>query len=333
MSVIFYNKEVLKQQTRWRYGEVKFGEEAVTIDNWEELKESKAQYVLVGIPEDVGVRANYGSPGAAKAWKKCLSALCNVQSNEFTNAKNLVILGEIDCAMEMQDAHQLTSDDPFYPTKIGSLVKEIDNKVSDTIEKIVRANKTPIIIGGGHNNSYGNLKGISLAYSKPIHCINMDAHTDFRPLEHRHSGNGFSHAYEDGFLGNYFIFGLHRNYTSASVFDRMEEFKKRVKFNLFEDLIFLEKNTLLNNFKEGQKHVVHDIFGLELDLDAIAGMGSSAMTPTGFSLEEARQFIRYFSKHKNCGYVHLCEGAPEKGLFPNQVAKALANFITDIISK
>jgi formiminoglutamase len=32
-------------------------------------------------------------------------------------------------------------------------------------------------------------------------------------LEGRHSGNGFSYAYEEGFL-KIFYFGLHENYTS-----------------------------------------------------------------------------------------------------------------------
>jgi formiminoglutamase len=46
-----------------------------------------------------------------------------------------------------------------------------------------------------------------------VNAINFDAHSD-RILEGRHSGNGFSYAYEEGFLKKYFIFGLHENYTS-----------------------------------------------------------------------------------------------------------------------
>jgi formiminoglutamase len=71
--------------------------------------------------------------------------------------------------------------------------------------------KNPII--GGHNNSYGNIKGTALAKGKPVNAINFDAHSDFRILEGRHSGNGFSYAYEEGFLKK-FYFGLHENYTS-----------------------------------------------------------------------------------------------------------------------
>ena len=89
--------------------------------------------------------------------------------------------------------------------------------MTNLIFKIVSAGKTPIVIGGGHNNAYGNIKGTSLALNKPINVINFDAHTDFRALEGRHSGNGFSYAFQEGFLNNYFIFGIHENYSSKAV--------------------------------------------------------------------------------------------------------------------
>ena len=331
MSVQFYNRETLKKYTRWRWGEEKFGEVVGVVNSWEELQESDARYVIVGIPEDIGVRANLGKPGAAKAWKACLTALCNIQSNPYTKVENAVVLGEIDCAIEMQDAKALTEDDPFYPTKIGSLVKSIDEKVTEVIAAIGKLSKTPIIIGGGHNNSYGAIRGTSLAFNGPINAINMDAHTDFRALEHRHSGNGFSYALEEGFLNTYYIFGIHRNYTSNAVFERMKEQKGKVHYSFFEDVFTSEEN-FNKALKEAKKQCGQEIFGLELDLDAISGMGSSAMTPSGFTLEEARRFISFFAPHKNCGYIHLCEGAPEYELHPGQVGKALAYLISDIIA-
>jgi formiminoglutamase len=74
-------------------------------------------------------------------------------------------------------------------------------------------------------------------------------------------------------------------------------------------------------------------FGLELDMDAIRAMGSSALSPSGFTLEEARQYLSYFSKLKNCQYIHICEAAPKHELHHNQVAKALSYLVSDVISK
>jgi formiminoglutamase len=42
-------------------------------------------------------------------------------------------------------------------------VKKIDKDVSHIIFNIIKLGKIPIIIGGGHNNAYGNIKGSALA--------------------------------------------------------------------------------------------------------------------------------------------------------------------------
>ena len=218
MSLQFYTREDLKKHTSTRQGEEKFGQAVGLVSSWKALEKTDATYVLLGIAEDVGVRANMGRAGAEKAWSSCLSALCNIQSNTYTNPSNTVILGEIDCKAEQQSASKLDIKDPNYQSKIGSLVQQIDIKVSRVIAKVISVNKIPIIIGGGHNNSYGNIKGAATALKAGINCINLDSHTDFRALEHRHSGNGFSYAMEEGYLEKYYILGLHKNYTSGAVF-------------------------------------------------------------------------------------------------------------------
>lgn len=315
-----------------RKGETKFGEKVVFTKSLEDLKNQSAKFVLLGIPEDIGVRANYGSPGTSKAWKSALGSLLNIQQNYLTNAENIILLGEIDCDTQMKQAENILKEDEHYAEKLGELVIQIDHKVSEVIKIIVEAGKFPIIIGGGHNNSYGNLKGTSQGLKKPVNCINFDAHTDFRALEHRHSGNGFSYAFEESYLNKYFIFGLHRNYTSESVFSSMEKSSARVQFSLFEDISIKQIQSFTEALKDAEKFCGDENFGIELDMDAIELMGSSAITPSGFSLTQARQFVSYFSKSKNASYLHLCEGAPVAGVSPNQVGKALAYLVSDIIS-
>src|SRR5438270_9755399 len=103
-------------------------------------------------------------------------------------------------------------------------VLKIDEEVESLIKVIVSYNKIPIVIGGGHNNAYplikGAAKGLYQAQKIPIpqiNCINLDAHTDYRPAEGRHSGNSFRYAEEDGFLLKYCIVGVHENYMPQNV--------------------------------------------------------------------------------------------------------------------
>ena len=328
-----YSEKNVASTIKERAGETKFGEKVAFVEKLEDLKNHPAKYVLLGIPEDIGVRANFGNPGTSKAWNASLGGLLNIQHNHFTDAENVILLGEIDCDTQMKQAESISKEENHYAEELGELVTQIDHKVAEVVKAIVAAGKFPIIIGGGHNNSFGNLKGTSEGLEKALNCINFDAHTDFRTLEHRHSGNGFSYAFEDGFLDKYFIFGLHRNYTSEAVFNSIEKNSKRVKFNLFEDISVKQKLSFSEALQEAENFCCNENFGIELDLDSVEMMGSSAMTPSGFTLTEARKFVSHFSKNKNAHYLHICEGAPTTGIFPNQVGKAIAYLVSDTLAK
>lgn len=327
-----YSEKNTTRSIKKRAGETKLGEAVQFVQNLAGLNNCTAKYVLLGIPEDIGVRANHGKPGTAEAWEAVMTGFLNLQKNEFINAENLVLLGEMDCDMQMDQAKSLSTADPHYVEKLGELVSQIDHQVSKIIQYIVAAGKFPIIIGGGHNNSYGILNGTSTALQKPINCVNFDAHTDFRALEHRHSGNGFSYAFEEGFLEKYFIFGLHKNYTPQAIFDMFKKNNERIGFNLFEDISVFGETSFSEALSQAEAFCGENSFGIELDMDAIEMMGSSAMSPAGFSLSEARRFVSHFSKNENAVYLHICEGSPKDGLFPNQVGKAVSSLIVGAIA-
>ncbi len=327
----------LAKVTNHRSGEIKFGEKMIVIpkgaDKITFLKESEAKYVLLGIPEDIGVRANYGRPGAASAWQSAIKSIANIQHNRFCKGSQIIVLGQINVAEEMRDVENLDFNDIDDRSKLSQLVEKIDKEVSHIIFTIIKAGKTPIIIGGGHNNAYGNIKGSALAKGKPINAINFDAHSDFRILEGRHSGNGFSYAYEEGFLKKYFIFGLHENYTSKSVLDIIKKLEDRVRYNTYDSVNIRKEKEFNKEMILALEFIKNDSFGIEIDLDAIPNIASSAMTISGFSVEELRQFVSFFGQHKNATYLHICEGAPDLDDSPNNhlIGKLIGYLITDFI--
>ena len=324
-----YRKAHIEKSISKRNGEVKFGERFQYIENINELDSHPAKYVLFGISEDIGVRANYGKPGTSKAWNNLLPALANIQVNRFNDPKNLILLGELECRDLMDKASWIDHSDPNYHNKLGDLVKQIDLRVAELVETIVSKGKIPVIIGGGHNNAYGNIKGASKALKDPVNVINIDAHTDLRQLEHRHSGNGFSFAIEGQYLRKYSVFGLHKNYTPEYIFKQMEA-TENLRFHLAEDLLKYP-DEITRRFEQELETIHESKFGLELDCDAIANFPSSAQSPSGFSVDQVRNFIRLVSKNENCCYFHICEAAPSEGN-AGQVAKALTYFISDFIS-
>ncbi len=333
-KLVLLNKIICNNLINKRLGESKFGEHIqilTSISNiYEQLLNLDVTHVIIGLPEDVGVVANYGKTGTSKAWEATLKVLLNIQSNEFTKANKVLILGHLDFSEEILKVSELDFTKKKSINKARKIVSEIDKHVTNIIQQIVSAGKIPIIIGGGHNNAYGNIKGTSLALKKPINVINFDAHSDFRPEEGRHSGNGFSYAYAEGFLKNYFIFGLHRNYTSDILFKTLKKLKL-VKFNMFEDLEVAKEIIFKEELERALEHINDKPFGIEIDCDAIENIPSSAMTPSGFSVNKARSFVSFFGKHENARYLHICEAAPTKKT-ETQVGKLITYLITDFIN-
>lgn len=222
-----------------RKGESKFGEHIQLIPNltniYDDIVNLDVDYVLFGIKEDIGVYGNFGQTGTYMAWEATLKVLLNIQSNNFTSAKRVLILGHLEYAEQRDALLALDTSKKKELSKVRKFVETIDQDVTNVVSSIVKAGKIPIVIGGGHNNAYGNIKGSAIAKNKRINVVNFDAHSDFRAEEGRHSGNGFSYAYAEGFLKNYFIFGLHENYTSDTMLKKMKKVKS-IKYNTYESI-------------------------------------------------------------------------------------------------
>lgn len=301
-----------------REGELKTGEKTHLVSTLDEISLSPAKFVLIGIPEDIGVRANSGIAGAASTWPSALKALLNIQSTPFFDGEELLVLGHFEFTDLINNSL----------SPLQQKVLEIDNIVFPVVQKIVEAGKIPVVVGGGHNNAYPILKGVSLALNKSVDVINIDAHADLRPATGRHSGNGFSHAIKDGYLTRYGIFGLHQNYNNAAILQVITQ-NPHIYPVFFDDLLKGDK-AILSVWSSLIKKT-GAVTGLELDLDCIENLLSSAMTPSGFPLNEVRRMI--LTADKKFAYFHICEGAIEliDGRKDQTTAKAIAYLISDFI--
>lgn len=316
-----------------RKGEIKLGEKFkfLALNTLESLKKhqmSGVKFALIGIPECIGIWANHGTGGAENSWEQFLIQFANQQSNRFFDGSNILCLGQVQTQDLLERAGELNPEDGQYYTKLRSLCQELDQRVAPTIEQVGKAGLIPVIIGGGHNNSYPILKGMTrgLGSLQGINCINLDAHADFRPLEGRHSGNGFSYAYYQGFLQRYYVIGLHENANSEAMLKNMD----------------LEAGVAYDLYKPGQAPDVSDAIkfvqevsgpvGLEIDLDAISFMPASAYTVSGYHLYQALELISGITKQLKPVYIHFSEGQIKDQSGDRQiVGKALSAMVLDFL--
>lgn len=330
-----YTKDIISQYTRQRSQELKIGEQVQCLQSgqhWAEaLSKCPARFVLLGIPEDIGVRANYGRGGSHTAWKPALESFLNQQSNQFLTGDDVLVLGHIATEDLMQQAERL--DPKANVAELRQLVSLIDERVSEVVSRIVGAGKIPIIIGGGHNNAYGNIKGASKALSKKINTINCDPHTDFRPLEGRHSGNGFSYAFDEQLLDRYAVFCMHEQYNTGSVLREFCEQPARLYYSTYEDVFVREAVAFSKALQQTIGFVKAQDCGIEIDLDAITNVPSSAKTSSGLSPVQARQYVYQCGRQLNSLYLHIAEGAPVLSHIKadNKTGKLIAYLVSDFI--
>src|SRR5690606_25809013 len=291
------------------------------------LKNSPARIVILGIPEDFGPRANHGFSGASNAWETSIRKFLNIQENKFLSGTDFILAGQIKCGDLQKRSLNLNHDIPEQLKQLRELVSELDQRVTEIIECIVSNNKLPIVIGGGHNNAYGLLAGSSKALGRKINCINLDPHADYRPLEGRHSGNGFSYAANDGFLDKYFVLGLHESYNSKYMLDQSENgaFEYITFDRMIGDNIDFEQT-----IARASEYVNHGPVGIEIDLDSIENMPTSAKSPSGFSVNDVRYFSKKVVESLQSVYVHIAEGAPKDPQEQNMVGKTVSYLIADI---
>ena len=104
-NLILFNKSSLNNLLKLRSGESKFGEHVKILTKifniYDQLKNLDVTYVIFGIPEDVGVFANYGKSGTSGSWEPSIKFLLNTQSNQFNLAKKVLVLGHLDFTKEM----------------------------------------------------------------------------------------------------------------------------------------------------------------------------------------------------------------------------------------
>jgi formiminoglutamase len=343
-TIQFLSEQEGLRLTRKRRGETRIGEVAEymkpEISLEENLQISNSDFVLVGIPEDIGVRANFGRGGAHTAWQPALENVLSIQSNRFFSGKELLVAGALYVEDLMHKSSAIDSKSPEAINTLRSITAELDERVVWMVQTIVKHGKIPIIIGGGHNNAYGNLKGSSLGIlhrknkrNKKLNCINCDAHTDLRATEGRHSGNGFTYARMENCLSKYAVLGVHENYINESADQLFQSNKQNLKLETYEEIFVREKKSFTKALRDCIVFVKGAPCGIELDLDAITNVPSSAKTSSGISPVQARQYVYQCGFFLDAVYLHIAEGAPVLAHIKadNKTGKLIGYLVTDFI--
>ncbi len=338
-----YNKQDVLSVTKLRRFETKIGERIQVLNGVETieqgLQQTTARFVIVGVPEDIGIKANLGVGGADTAWLPFLKSFLNTQSNLFFSGDDVLLLGHLDFNGIADVIDKNANDDDERIAAYRHAVNAIDDEVENIVKIITENGMIPIVIGGGHNNAYGCIKGAAKGLYKDgkiaiaqINAINLDAHSDYRPAEGRHSGNAFRYAEDDGYLEKYCVIGLHENYIPQNVLMDIAE-NPFINVITYEDIFLHEKKNFLQAVAHATGFTEDTYCGIEIDLDSIEYTLASAATPAGLTPLHARQYIMFAATDCKVAYLHLCEGATElkDGRKNENTGKLISYLVSDFI--
>lgn len=278
-------------------------------DNLAQAKEQGVKYVILGIPEDIGPRANCGNGGADKAWCNLLPVLLNQQANDFFDWQSCLLLGTVALKDLQKQSYEASCSTHLLDT-LRALCEQVDSRVTSVLKPVFSAGFEAIVIGGGHNNAYPIIDALYHATNTQVACANLDPHADFRAIEGRHSGNPFRYAYQANYLSRYTVVGLHEQKNNKETVDGLKQ--AAFPFYSYQHMFMNNTKTFEDVLYDVREYVSETSgpVGVELDLDSIKKAAASAYSVAGFSLEQAVRFVYRTATLRSTRYVHLCEGAP-----------------------
>jgi formiminoglutamase len=158
-------------------------------------RDEAAEIVLVGFPSDEGVRRNGGRVGAAAGPQAIRSALYRMTADPRVKGFGKLL--------------ERTRD--LGDLEVSGDVEADQRHLGETLSTHLAQGAFAIVLGGGHETSYGHFQGYALTRRK-VEILNWDAHADVRELKQgqAHSGSPFRQAIEDpsGACRRYTVAGL-----------------------------------------------------------------------------------------------------------------------------
>lgn len=167
--------------------------------------------VMVGFPSDEGVRRNGGRPGASEGPAAIRDALYGMTPDAARQGP-------------MVDLLERTRD--LGDVRVSGDVEEDQERLARTLGPHLAAGAFGLVLGGGHETSYGHfLAQVSAGFAPTI--LSWDAHPDVRELGERgpHSGSPFRQAllHPSGGCRGYRVAGLLPHATARRHLEFLEE--------------------------------------------------------------------------------------------------------------
>lgn len=268
-----------------------------------------ATVVIIGCPQDEGVRRNKGRVGAAQAPDEIRRALYRLVPPENPDL-NLFDIGN---------------------TVIQPTLEETHRAHMAIMTQLIKDGKSVISLGGGNDLAYADCAGLAQVIPNPL-TINVDAHFDVRADSVCNSGTPYRQLLESGFIQatNFFEVGNMPMVNAAIYRDYLSD-----KGAHIIDLEKLCNQGIKSTFDEILAHKTDAIFwGLDMDVVHVSDApGVSSPNTLGISAYEFCQIAKIAGLDPRSKVLEITEVNPHydlDGRTSRLAAVAIHQFLTHL---
>jgi len=277
----------------------------------EDPRYRRAQVVILGCPQDEGVRRNEGRAGAREGPRKLREALYRLAPGPLQGS----------------DLHLFDAGD----TDTGGTLEEIHERQAAAVEAFLQDGKLLIILGGGNDISYPDARAASRSLPQLL-AFNIDAHLDVRQEEPRNSGTPYRQLLDEGHLEpeRFFEVGYQHFSAAAAHLDYLEEVGVRA-ISLEEWLAGGVRRTLEELLRTPAGAL---FWGIDLDVvNSAYAPGVSAPNPVGLSGRELLTVVRVAGGDERTRVLEISELNPAFDIDSRTARLAAAAIHTFLVAR
>ncbi|MGE4158034.1 MAG: formimidoylglutamase [Planctomycetota bacterium] len=274
---LFYHREDPNDK---RLGEVVLSDPA---------RYSSSDVVIVGCPQDEGVRRNMGRLGSAEAPRAIRAAL--YRATDFDPDRRLTVfdLGDVDTAGTLEAVH----------ARLHTVARDV-----------LASGKRLVVLGGGNDISHPDASALR-SIASPVLAFNIDTHFDVRADAQMNSGTAYRRLLEEGVLeGEHFYEMACQDFANSPVYERYLKERGVTLWSLEEIRRETPTAVLGNIINRSTAPLI--FFGFDMDsVRSADAPGVSAPSPTGLSAEEAMEIARLAGQEPRARLFEITEMNPK----------------------
>ena len=267
----------------------------------------EADIVIVGCPQDEGVRRNLGRVGASRAPDAIREQFYRLTT--FAIKRKIADLGNV---------------------SVKGTLEEIHDRLTAVVTQILRDGKRAIVLGGGNDISYADGRAMADVFGPDWWIgVSVDSHLDVRIAEERNSGTQYRQLLDGGhLLPEYFYEVAYQSHFCSPIYYRhiRDLGVHRISLELLRS-----REEADIELKEGirQKFIGHSssmstFFGFDMDAVRSADApGTSAPSPLGLRAGEFITLVKYAASLANTKVIEFSEVNPNYDV-DNRTTKLVA---------